>query len=803
MSTRFLREICSGCRTLHARYPSSILVAFGLISLVAMALTSLSATTLVLGDSVDRRAMDRLGRNILIIERCLRDFGPVRLQGSHLMAGNTLLNGDETFVDEMSSLLGGYVTVFRGDIRIATTIRQNGQRAVGTRLAPGPAHDALFSHNQAYRGRASVLGTDLFAAYDPLRAPDGQVIGAIFTGVPRSQFRNLVTTTQRTITFTSLVFLILTAFAFSAVARPLKREIDNRERNLKQLADRLDVALENISDGLCLYDRDQRLVVSNAKYATMYGIDPKCITPGITLAKVFALREGVGALESGWDIATALSSHEKLHAGDPSSEAVVKTSQGQVLVVRHQRLANDGWVATHSDVTLQMRDRERMRFLALHDPLTGLANRAAFNSAISNHLNSPGRTPSFTLFLLDLDYFKKINDVFGHSAGDAVLREVGVRLRHVVQGESLVARLAGDEFTVLITGASGAEAPTVIAQGILSALAVPFAFEGATIRSGASVGVTIVVNAGLTPDEVFGQADLALYTAKARGRGVFEMFRPELGLAQQHRRELEGELLIALQNDEFILHYQPQYAVGSGRLLGFEALLRWQHPRRGLLYPADFITVAEENGLIVRLGTWVLERACRAAEAWGNNVRIAVNVSAVQFRQSAFVATTIKALGEIGLRPDLLEVEVTESVLLEDTPEIVNALSALRQAGIRVALDDFGTGYSSLLYLRRLPFDCIKIDQAFVRDLETSPDALSIVSTIIQLANSFRATTIAEGVEEPGQLAQLRSLGCDVAQGFHFSRPVPIEAALQLVIAESYCFNDKPVRKPAVHLQSI
>lgn len=801
MLARFLRETFLSLRSLGARYPSTALVACGLLGLVAMAVTSLAATTVVLRYNVNQQAMDRLGRNILVVERVLRDLGPVRLQGSHLMAGGVMLDEDTAFVDEMSSMVGGYVTVFRGDVRIATTIFQNGRRAVGTHLAPGPARDALFDHHQAYRGPASVLGKDLYAAYDPLRGPDGRIIGAVFIGLPRTQFRNLVTAIQRTITVTSFAFLILAALAFSAVARPLKREIDNRERNLEQLAHQLDIALENMSDGLCLYDCDQRLVVSNARYATLYGLIPERITPGITLAEMLKLREDVGALTSGWDAATALLSHEQIHAGNLAREVIVKTTKGQVLVVRHQRLADGGWVATHSDVTLQMRDQERMRFLVLHDSLTGLANREAFNNAMSAYLDDQGRISFFMLFLIDLDRFKEINDVFGHCAGDAVLRGVGMRLRHFAKDVGVVARLAGDEFTLLVKGVPDAGSPEALAQGILDALSVPFVFEGATIRSGASVGVT-VVNSSLTPDEVFGQADLALYTAKQRGRGVFEMFRPELAVARQRRRELEGELLAALDNGEFVLHYQPQYAVTRGTLLGFEALVRWQHPSRGLLYPGDFIAVAEETGLIVRLGAWVMEQACRAASAWPGNVRVAVNVSAVQFLQPSFVANTIRAMSETGLRPDRLEVEVTETVLLEDTPEIVNVFSALRQAGIRVALDDFGTGYSSLLYLRRLPFDCIKIDQAFVRDLETSPDAASIVATIIQLARSFRATTVAEGVEEPGQLARLRVLGCDVAQGFHFSRPIPLEAAMELIAAGSSFCNDEFIHKP-LHLRLI
>lgn len=803
MKSKLQQKVRFIFRALVKLHPSSMLVAFGLISLVIMSLMSLAVTRVVLGDGVDNRAMDRLGRNIAIIQQGLHYYGAVQLKDPHLVAGDVVLDANEAFVDKMSSMLGGDIAIFRGDVQVATTIRRNGQRAVGTSLAPGPIHDAIFKHNQAYRGRENVVGTDYYVAYDPLRAPDGRVIGAVFSGLSRFAFRDLVVKLQRNIAFASVALLILTAFAFITIARPLKREIDDRESSLKRLADRFDVALENISDGLCLYASDHRLIVSNARYATMYGIESAHIVPGMTLAEVFALRESAGSLAIGYDAEAALTSHRHLFAGHRSSKFIIRTEQGRILAVHHQCLASGGWVATHSDVTLQMRDQERMRFLALHDPLTGLANRTAFNSAMLACLERLGRVSSFALFLIDLDRFKEINDAFGHSAGDAVLCEVSVRLRHLAPDAVVTARLAGDEFTLLIESASELGSPPLIAQNIVAALTTPFIFESTTILIGASIGITVVVNALLTPDEVFRQADLALYKAKARGRGVFEVFRPELAVAEQRHKELTAELLVALDNDEFILYYQPQYAVASGALLGFEALIRWQHPSRGLLDPGYFIAVAEETGLIVRLGAWVIGEACRAANSWGGDIRVAVNVSAVQLCQKSFVADTIVTLGEIGFRPDLLEVEVTETVLLEDTPEIVNALTALRRAGVRVALDDFGTGYSSLLYLRRLPFDCIKIDQAFVGDLETSPDAASIVATIIQLARSFRATTIAEGVEEPGQLAQLRSLGCDIAQGSHFSRPLPLEAALQLIAAGSCHAKGELVRKTPLHLRLI
>lgn len=779
MLVRLLRPVRSITLILATRHPSTTLIGCGLLSLIAMALASFVASTLVVGANVEQRAAHRLQNNILVVERILRDLGPVHLDGTRLMVGRTVLDGQERFVDDMSLMLGGDVTVFHGDLRVATTLRQGRQRAVGTRLARGPAYSALFDRHQSYRGPAHVLGVDFYAAYDPLCGPDGRVIGAVFIGLPREYFRSAVTAAQHSIELTSFGVLLLASLAFGAVARPLKREIDGRERKLRELADRLDLAFANMSDGLSLFSSDKRLLAFNQRYTTLYGIDPARLTEGMTLTEVLAVHEHAGTFPVEWDAAAMREAIEYPRTGTPPGETTFHGRDGRIFTISYESLADGGWVTTHRDVTSQIHDQERMRFLALHDPLTGLANRAAFNAALLDRLKQSAS--HFFVLLIDLDRFKAVNDLYGHGGGDALLREVAARLNREVPGASIAARLGGDEFALLVENICEIESVEAFAHKILNTLSEPFVFAGDAIRTRASIGITSAGNGSFTLDEVLGQADLALYASKAQGRGVFNLFRPELAADQQNRHELKREMLFAFTNGEFVLHYQPQYAVATRELIGFEALVRWQHPSRGLLYPGDFISLAEESGLIARLGAWVIEQACHDACAWGNDVSVAVNVSAVQLAQSNFVADTIEVVNRIGLRLDLLEVEVTETVLLEDTPEIVHTLSALRSAGIRVALDDFGTGYSSLLYLRRLPFDCIKIDQSFVRDLGTWQETASIAGIIIQLAQSFGATTIAEGVEQESQFCELRALGCDLVQGYHFSKPVPFSAAQDLV----------------------
>ncbi|MBE2991415.1 EAL domain-containing protein [Sphingomonas sp. CFBP 13603] len=423
-------------------------------------------------------------------------------------------------------------------------------------------------------------------------------------------------------------------------------------------------------------------------------------------------------------------------------------------------------------------DREnRISHLAFHDPLTSLPNRIYFREALDQAISQVGRHGlahgggTVAVLCLDLDRFKGINDTLGHPIGDALLAAVGRRLADVAP-DGLVARLGGDEYAIILSGPCEPDRPRALAQALLDALRDPVEAEDHLIATGISIGIAIGPADGDTADELLKNADLALYRAKEDGRGVFRFFEPALDAAARERHQVELDLRDAIRDGQFVLNYQPVFDLKANRIGGFEALLRWHHPTRGLVPPLAFIPIAEETGLIVAIGAWVLHEACREAVHWPDHVRVAVNVSPLQFRNAGFQAIVLQALANSGLSPDRLEIEITESIFLEGEAPVVALLHRLREMGIRVALDDFGTGYSSLSYLRSFPFDKIKIDRSFVTGVACDPSAAAIVRAIVDLATALHMETTAEGVEDIDQLERLRDEGCGNIQGYLFSRPV-------------------------------
>jgi diguanylate cyclase (GGDEF)-like protein len=372
---------------------------------------------------------------------------------------------------------------------------------------------------------------------------------------------------------------------------------------------------------------------------------------------------------------------------------------------------------------------------------------------------------------LDLDGFKTVNDTLGHPTGDQLLKLIGAALVELAP-DGIVARLGGDEFAIVLAGALSPDRPRALAQAVLDRVREPLRIDGQVVATGVSIGIAVGPADGRDADQLLKNADLALYRAKGEGRGVFSFFEPALDAAARARRELELDLRCAIATGQFVLYYQPIVDLGTDRIGGFEALLRWNHPTRGLVSPVEFIPVAEETGLIVAIGEWVMHEACRFAADWPEHVRIAVNVSPIQFRHTGFASVIAQALARSGLAPKRLEVEITESVFLDGEGPVVTLLHSLRALGIRVALDDFGTGYSSLSYLRSFPFDKIKIDRSFVINVASDPSAAAIVRAIVDLAAALRMDTTAEGVEDVDQLARLRQQGCGSIQGYLFSRPV-------------------------------
>jgi diguanylate cyclase (GGDEF)-like protein len=436
-------------------------------------------------------------------------------------------------------------------------------------------------------------------------------------------------------------------------------------------------------------------------------------------------------------------------------------------------MAGGGWVATYEDVTERQQAEARIRFMAHHDALTGLPNRTLLHERIEAMLHAtPRQGRQLVVFCLDLDHFKNVNDSLGHPAGDALLQAVAGRLRHCVRDEDLIARLGGDEFAILYVATDYPAQAEQVAQRIVATLCEPYEVHGTRAIIGVSIGITLA-DADSTSADLLKNADLALYRAKGDGRGTYRFFEQEMEQEVQDRRTMELDLREAVSSDRFVLYYQPLFSLTSNRVSGFEALLRWDRPGSGLVSPASFVPLAEEIGLIHPIGEWVLRRAFRDAAAWPYRLKVAVNLSPEQFRDERLVELVQQALEESGLPATCVELEITESTLLQDNEKVVATLHRLRQLGVHIALDDFGTGYSSLSYLRSFPFDKLKIDQSFVREMAIRPDCRAIVNSISALASQLHITTTAEGVETEEHLAQIRAAGCTEAQGYYFSTPLP------------------------------
>jgi diguanylate cyclase (GGDEF)-like protein len=469
-----------------------------------------------------------------------------------------------------------------------------------------------------------------------------------------------------------------------------------------------------------------------------------------------------------------------------SPPAAITTEQqlqdGRIIALLKAPLSTGGGVTIHMDVTEKRNSERQIAFLAHHDALTGLANRVQLREHIEKTLEYVKRGGSASVLCVDLDRFKIVNDTLGHPVGDALLCAVSRRLRDLVRDGDLVSRTGGDEFSIVQSGAEmPMRASAALAARIVEALSVPFELGDHSVVIGASVGIAIAPDDGNDADQLLKNADLALYQAKEDRRSGFHFFKTEMDVKVQARRILELDLRRAVAVGEFEVFYQPVVNLAEDRINGFEALLRWNQPTRGRVPPDEFIPLAEDTGLIVEIGKWVLRQACAEAKTWPSGLRVAVNVSPVQFRDKTLVSAVVSALAASGLRPDQLELEITETVLMHNNDSTMATLHQLQGLGVRISMDDFGTGYSSLSYLRSFPFDRIKIDQTFVRDLTERPDSIAIIRAVVALGNSFGMTTTAEGVETQEQLDQMRAEGCTDVQGYFYSRPVPASAIAQLL----------------------
>ena len=547
-------------------------------------------------------------------------------------------------------------------------------------------------------------------------------------------------------------------------------------REVDQAKAWLDIALNNMARGLSMFDVAHRLVLCNRTYREIYGLPEHLARHGASAAEILAHRTArIVRVELGeGEIATDTEVRmEDLLAMNRTFSVYQHLSDGRIISLANQRIADGGWVAVHEDVTRQREAEARIATMASSDALTGLANRRVFRDALDARCVAPGGPKDFALLLIDLDEFKPVNDTLGHLAGDLLLEQVAGRIRTTARGMDLVARIGGDEFAIIAERTTTSEAAAALAGRVVAAIRAPFEVDNARVEIGASVGVALAPSHGTSARELLSHADLALYRSKEDGRARFTIYDPSLEDQAEVRRTLEHELKTALERGELELHYQPIVDASQAHVVAFEALLRWRHPVRGLVPPMAFIPFAEQSGLIVPIGTWALKQACRDALAWPPHVSVSVNLSAVQVHAGRIAETVAMILAETGFPARRLELEVTESLQLADQPASREALLKLKSLGVRIALDDFGTGYASLSYLRRFPFDKLKIDRMFIADIADGGASLAIVEAVTALARSLDMVTVAEGIETGDHLDRARAAGCALLQGYLFSKPVP------------------------------
>jgi diguanylate cyclase (GGDEF)-like protein len=536
----------------------------------------------------------------------------------------------------------------------------------------------------------------------------------------------------------------------------------------------LDAAINNMPQGLVMLDATERLILCNDRYIEMYGLSRGVVKPGCTLSELLEHRGATGG--SPKELKQYRAELLAQLATVKGTIRIVETTDDRKISISNQPMPDGGWVITHDDITQQRKAEAKLSHMATHDALTDLPNRASLRQQMENRFGDLGQGERIAVLFVDLDRFKTVNDSLGHGFGDELLCQVGDRLRGCVQKGDTVARLGDDEFVVLQRSVYKPTDSSKLASRLIDSINAPFDLNGHQAIVGISIGIALTpIDAADRADDLLKNANIALHRAKLDGGNTYRFFESQMDDLMRSRQLLEIDLRSALAREEFELYYQPIVNIRSEQICTFEALLRWNHPKRGMISPAEFIPIAEETGLIIPIGEWVLLQACVEAMKWPNDIRIAINLSPVQFKTPDLHQVVSNALARSGLEANRLELEITESALLLENEKTLSTLHQLRELGARLSMDDFGTGYSSLSYLRSFPFNKIKIDKSFVHDLSQNEDAMAIIRAVASLGNSLGITTTGEGVETQIELDYLRREGCTEAQGYLFSKPVPPE----------------------------
>jgi diguanylate cyclase (GGDEF)-like protein len=584
-----------------------------------------------------------------------------------------------------------------------------------------------------------------------------------------------------TLELNAIVGVVLSLIMLIAVERVLQTE-----EGARQKADQLRLTLENMSQGIMLITKDLQIPIINGRCGELLGLPDEFIRNPPRFDELVEYQ----TRNSKWRTAAIAQGVRPPAAAAPDHEkfAVCERAMpnGTVIEVRSGHLPDGSFVQTFTDITKRAEAEAHVARLASEDPLTGLPNRRVFRTALDQISRQPesGETSDrreFAVLFLDLDRFKVVNDTLGHRIGDMLLQEVAKRLKGVLRMDDVLARLGGDEFAIVVRRVESRAGLETLAMRLVEAVVQPYEINDYRIRSSVSIGIAIGPDDGTNTDDLLMAADLALYSVKGTNRGTFQFYHSSMNKDLNDRRQIELDLREAIERGELELHYQPIINVRHNVVSGFEALARWRHPIKGMVPPAVFIPVAEDSGLIVRLGEWALMEACRNAARWPGDLKVSVNLSPVQFTAPNLFDMIEHTLAETGLAPNRLGFEITERIFMEDSENTLATLRRIKQLGVRIAMDDFGTGYSSLSYLRSFPFDQIKIDRAFVSDLSVRNEHVVIVQAVVSIARALGMTTTAEGVETEAQHQFLAALGCDEVQGYLFSAPVPVERLAEFV----------------------
>jgi diguanylate cyclase (GGDEF)-like protein len=641
------------------------------------------------------------------------------------------------------------------------------ERVIGQDFSNGPFFNILLraDHGNA-RAKRGVDGGDRLGAVRQLSNFPIVVVATTSVSAALADWRGQ---TRLLIGVAGLLALVIAVMLFLII------------RQMSRQHQRLDVAVNNMTQSLLLFDSSERLIICNRRYIELFGLSPDVVKPGCSFHDLVAHRKATGSFHG--DVDEYCSAALRDIRSGKLTRNIVETLDRRSIQIANQPLADGGWVATLEDVTERIRFDEQLAHLAHYDVLTELPNRALFHEQLEAALARIQPGEQLAVFYIDIDEFKSINDSLGHRIGDELLKSVADSLRACLDATDLIARLGGDEFAVVQTAVKCPEDVTALVARIYRSIREPYECQGHLVTTDASIGIALASRDSIDLEQLLKNADLAMYSAKAAGRRVHRFFEPGMDARMKARHLLEIDLRQAIVEGGFEVYYQPIVDLQSNQVSGCEALLRWHHPQRGMISPAEFIPVAEETGLINQIGEWVLTTACFEAASWPDNVKLAVNVSPIQFRSSTLPLKVVAALAASGLSADRLELEITEAVLINDDEAALAILHQLRELGVRIALDDFGTGYSSLSYLQRFPFDKIKIDRCFVKDIAEPGGTPCIVQAVVSIAATRQITTTAEGVETVQQRDLLRELGCTEMQGYLFSPAKPaadIRPLLQL-----------------------